>query len=438
MLKVAIIGAGSLTFTRRLLMDILAVPEFRDTEFRFMDINEENLEMATKVCRKMIDDNHIKATIISTLNRKKAIKNADYVLCVVRVGGEEAFQKDIEIPLKYGVSQCIGDTLGPGGIFYAMRTIPVLLDVAKDISEAGTNALLLNYSNPMAMNCWALRQTGGVKVIGLCHGVQNGHEQISKALNLPENEVEYIAAGINHQTWFIKVQHNGVNKLPDLLAAFENHPELSKMEPCRIDVLRRFGFYSTESNGHLSEYLPWYRKRGDQMERWIARDWYGGETGGYLREFREEGARFRDLYPKLLSGEADLIKLGERTKEHASYIIEALELGRTYRGHFNVENQNLITNLPNGCTIEIPCYVDQTGIHPLCIGDLPLACAATCRASVSVQEMAVEAALTGNKELVKQAVLHDPLTAAICTTDEIWSMCDEMFKALAAWMPQFE
>ena len=437
MLKIAIIGAGSLTFTRRLMMDILAVLEFRNTEFRFMDINEKNLEMTTNVCQKMIDDNHVKARIISTLSRKEAIKNADYVICVVRVGGEEAYQKDIKIPLKYGVSQCVGDTLGPGGVFYAMRTIPVLLDVAKDMREIAPNALLLNYSNPMAMNCWALRRAGGVKIIGLCHGVQHGHEQISQALNLPENEVDYIAAGINHQTWFVKVDHKGKNKLPDLLEAFENNPELSKMEPCRIDVLRRFGFYSTESNGHLSEYLPWYRKRGDQMNRWIAEEWYGGETGGYLREYREEGERFRELYPKLLSGEADLIKLGERTKEHASYIIEALELGRTYRGHFNVENQNLITNLPNDCTIEIPCYVDRTGIHPVYIGDLPLPCAATCRSSISVQEMAVEAALTGNKDLVKQAVLHDPLTSAICTTDEVWEMCDEMFEALAPWMPQF-
>jgi len=437
MLKIAIIGAGSLTFTRRLMMDILAVPEFRNTEFRFMDINEENLEMTTNVCQKMIDDNQVKARIISTLNREEAIKNADYILCVVRVGGEEAYQKDIEIPLKYGVSQCVGDTLGPGGIFYAMRTIPVLLDIAEDMRELAPNALLLNYSNPMAINCWALRREGGVKIIGLCHGVQHGHEQISKALNLPEGEVDYIAAGINHQTWFIKVDHKGENKLPDLLEAFENHPELSKMEPCRIDVLRRFGFYSTESNGHLSEYLPWYRKRGDQKNRWIAEEWYGGETGGYLREYREEGERFRELYPKLLSGEADLIKLGERTKEHASYIIEALELGRTYRGHFNVENCNLITNLPNGCIIEVPCYVDRTGIHTIYIGDLPLTCAATCRSSISVQEMAVEAALTGKKELVKQAVLHDPLTSAICTTDEVWEMCDKMFEALAPWMPQF-
>jgi len=223
-----------------------------------------------------------------------------------------------------------------------------------------------------------------------------------------------------------------------LLEAFENHPELAKKEPCRIDVLRRFGYYSTESNGHLSEYLPWYRKRPAEIGRWISDDsWIGGETGGYLRHCREKSDEYRALYPKLLSGEVDMIKLGDRTSEHASYILEALETGRPYRGHFNVGNHNLITNLAPGCTIEIPCYVDGNGINPAWVGNLPLACAASCQVSVNVQEMTVEAALTGDRELVKLAVLHDPLTGAVCSTEEVWTMCDEMFAALAPWMPQF-
>ncbi len=304
--------------------------------------------------------------------------------------------------------------------------------------QVAPNAILLNYSNPMAMNTWAVRRAGGVACLGLCHGVQHGHHQIAQALGLPQKEVDFIAAGINHQTWYIQVTHKGVDMLPFLLEAFENDPQLAEEEPCRIDVLRRFGYYSTESNGHLSEYLPWYRKRPDDMERWIYRgSWIGGETGGYLRHCREKSDEYRELYPKLMNGEIDLIKLGQRTTEHASYIIEALETGRVYRGHFNIENRGLITNLPDGCTIEIPCYVDGNGISPAWLGDLPLACAATCRVSISVQEMAVEAALTGDHELVKQAVLHDPLTGAVCTPEEVWAMCDEMFKALAPWMPQF-
>jgi alpha-galactosidase len=438
LIKIAMIGAGSIGFTRRLLMDLLAVPEFQDTQFRFMDIHEENLTMAATLCRHMISQNGLAATVTATTDRREAIAGADYVICTARVGGLEAFKHDIEIPLRYGVDQCVGDTLGPGGIFFALRTIPVLLDIAADMRELAPNALLLNYSNPMAMNTWALRRAGGVRVVGLCHGVQHSHTLISKALGIPQEEIDYIAAGINHQTWFVQVSHKGVDMLPNILPAMENNPDILEKEPCRIDVLRRFGYFSTESNGHLSEYLPWYRKRKDEIDKWIYQGkWIGGRTGGYLHHCIDRGVDYKEDYPKWLSGEKETIKLGQRSEEHGSYIIEALETGRTYRGHFNIENHGLITNLPDGCTIEIPGYVDRNGLHPTFVGDLPLACAATCRVSVSVQEMAVEAALTGNRELVKQAVLHDPLTAAVCTPDEVWSMVDEMFDALAPWLPQF-
>jgi alpha-galactosidase len=438
MLKIAMIGAGSVGFTRRLMMDILAVQEFRDTEFRLMDINEENLKMISTLCRHMITTNGLPATVVATSSQREAVKDADYVFCMARVGGLEAFQFDVEIPLKYGVDQCVGDTLGPGGVFFALRTIPVLLGLAKDMRELAPNALLLNYSNPMAMNTWALRRAGGIKVVGLCHGVQGGHKQIATVLGLPQEEVDFICAGINHQTWYIQVTHKGKNMLPYLAEAFEKHPELSKSEPCRIDVLKRFGYYSTESNGHLSEYLPWYRKRKEEIDQWIYPDvWIGGRTAGYLNHCRTKTEEYKEMYPKWLNGEAEYIKLGERSNEHGSYIIEALETGRAYRGHFNIENKGHITNLPNGSTVEIPCYVDGNGISPTFIGDLPLQCAATCRTSISVQEMAVQAALTGDRELVKLAVLHDPLTAAVCNTKEVWDMVDEMFEALAPWLPQF-
>ena len=438
MVRIAMIGAGSVGFTRRLLMDALAVEELRDTEFRFMDISEENLEMATNLCRKMIADNDLPARVCPTMNQREAIQGADYVLSTVRVGGLEAFAHDIEIPLKYGVDQCVGDTLAPGGVFYALRTIPVLLDIAKDIRELAPNALFLNYSNPMAMNSWAVRRAGGVFYVGLCHGVQGGHSLIARALGLPREEVGFVCAGINHQTWYIQVTHQGKDMLPFLLEAFENNPEIAGSEPARIDVMRRFGYFSTESNGHLSEYVPWYRKRPNEIDRWVYDGtWIGGPTGGYLNHCRKTRHEYKEKYPGWLSGELDSIKLGERSGEHATHIIEALETGRIYRGHLNVENRGLITNLPDGCTVEIPCYVDGNGIHPTFVGPLPPACAATDRASISVQEMAVEAALTGNRELAKLAVLHDPLTAAVCNTEEVWRMCDEMFEALAPWLPQF-
>ena len=438
MIRIAMIGAGSVGFTRKLLMDVLAVPELRDTEFRFMDISEENLEMVTNLCRKMIADNDLPATIVPTTSQREAIAGADYVMSVVRVGGLEAFGHDVEIPLKYGVDQCVADTLGPGGIFYALRSIPVLLDIAQDMRETAPRALFINYSNPMAMNSWAVRRAGGVFYVGLCHGVQGGHELIARALGLPSEEVDIVCAGINHQTWYVQVTHQGVDMTGKVLEAMENNPEIAEREPVRIDVLRRFGYFSTESNGHLSEYVPWYRKRPDEIHKWIYDGtWIGGRTAGYLNHCRESRDEYREMYPKWLSGEAEVIALGQRTTEHASHIIEALETGRTYRGHFNVGNTGLISNLPEGCTVELPCYVDRNGISPAWNGPLPMACAATCRVSVNVQEMAVEAALTGDRELAKLAVLHDPLTGAVCDPDEVWAMCDEMFEALAPWLPQF-
>ena len=437
--KIAMIGAGSVGFTSRLFPDILSVPEFRDSEFRLMDISRENLEMVGNLCSKTVTDNSLPTKVIATTDRKEALRGADYVISTVRVGGLEAFAHDIEIPLKYGVDQCVGDTLGPGGIFYALRTIPVLLDVARDMREVCPNALLLNYSNPMAMNCWALRRAGGVRIVGLCHGVQGGAWQIATALGVPYKELEFVCAGINHQTWFIKVMHKGKDLTDKVLDAFKANADLMKSEPLRIDVLERFGYYSTESNGHLSEYLPWYRKRGkEQMDRWIDYSvWAGGETGGYLRVCRESQDNYKKNYPKWLSGEKEMIKLGKRSGEHGSYIIEGLETGRRYWGCFNVENTGLITNLPDGCTVELPCIVDSNGIQPTFVGDLPMQCAATCRASISAQELTVEAALTGDKQLVKLALMHDPLTGAICTPDEIWAMADEMFEALRPWLPQF-
>ena len=439
MIRVAFIGAGSVGFTRRLLMDILAVPELQDTEFRLMDISAENLEMAKNLCAKMVEDNSLPAKVIATMDRKEALRDADYVITMVRVGGLEAFAHDIEIPLKYGVDQCVGDTLGPGGIFYALRTIPVLLDIAADMREVCPNALWLNYSNPMAMNTWAVRQAGGVKIIGLCHGVQGGAGQTANALGIPYGELEYVCAGINHQTWFIKVAHKGVDLTDMVLGAFKKDEGMMKSEKLRIDVLERFGYYSTESNGHLSEYLPWYRKGSDEQKaRWMDYSyWAGGETGGYLRVCREGREAYKEAYPKWMSGEMDQIPLGNRSAEHGSYIIEALETGRRYWGCFNMENTGLITNLPEGCTVELPCIVDSNGIQPTFIGDLPLQCAATCSASVNVQRMAVEAALTGDRNLARLAVLHDPLTSAVLTPDQVWAMVDEMFEALSPWLPQF-
>ena len=452
-IRIAMIGAGSIGFTRRLMADILAVPELQDTTFAFTDISDSNLEMVSQLCRRDVEANNLPATIETTVDRRRAIADADYVICTIRQGGLEAFQTDIDIPLKYGVDQCVGDTICAGGIMYAQRTIPALLDFCRDMREvARPDVLFLNYANPMAMNTWACNKYGGVRTVGLCHGVQGAHWQIASCIEhwakregllepdakLHRREVDVVAAGINHQTWFVKAQWRGQDMIPRLLELFEAHPTYPRTEKVRIDVLRRFGYYSTESNGHLSEYLPWYRKRTDEITRWIdLGSWINGETGGYLRVCTEGRNWFETDFPNWLKEPPPRFGPENRSEEHGSYIIEALETGRIYRGHFNVANQGHITNLPNGCTIEIPGYVDHNGINMPVVGDLPLACAATCSASVRVQEMGMEAAVHGDLMLLKQAMLHDPLVGAVCNPEEVWQMTDEMLVAQARWLPQY-
>jgi alpha-galactosidase len=452
-LKIAMIGAGSVGFTRRLMQDILAVPELKDTHFALMDISQHNLDMVKQLCERDIKSNSLPATVSGTLGQREAIQHADYVVCMIRQGGLEAFQLDIDIPLKYGIDQCVGDTICAGGIMYGQRTIPVLLNICKDIREvAKPNALFLNYSNPMAMNTWACNQYGGVKTIGLCHGVQHGHEQIASCIEywakregligdterVTRKDVDIICAGINHQTWYISVKWRGQDMTPKMLGLFENHPVYKHQEKVRIDVIRRFGYYSTESNGHLSEYLPWYRKRVEDIPGWIdMSNWIHGETGGYLRVCTEGRNWFENDFPNWLNESAPVISQENRSHEHGSYIIEGLETGRTYRGHFNIINQGHITNLPNGCVIEIPGYVDKNGINMPVVGDLPLACAATCSASVNVQKMSVEAAVHGDVMLLKQAMLHDPLVGAVCMPEEVWQLADEMLVAQAKWLPNY-
>lgn len=441
-IKIAMIGAGSVGFTRRLFRDILSVPELQDTHFALTDINKRNLDMVAQLCRKDIKNNKLPAVLTATTERRRALEGADYVLNVSRIGGLEAFQHDIEIPLKYGIDQCVGDTICAGGIMYGQRNIPCILDFCRDMREvAASDVLFLNYANPMAMNTWAALDYGGVRTIGLCHGVHGGWWQISQALGAEKmQDVQIIAAGINHQTWFIKILYQGREVTgEELLAAFERHPVFSKTEKVRIDVLRRFGYFSTESNGHLSEYLPWYRKRPAEIKRWIdLSSWINGETGGYLRVCTEERNWFATEFPRLLQTEDAPITATERSHEHGSYIIEALETGRCYRGHFNVRNHGAISNLPGDAVVEVPGYIDLTGVHIPRVGDLPLACAATCQASINVQRMAVQAAVHGDVTLLKQAMLHDPLVGAVCNPEEVWQLVDEMLVAQAKWLPQYK
>jgi alpha-galactosidase len=334
-----------------------------------------------------------------------------------------------------------------------VRTIAELLGICRDIRElARPGALLINYSNPMAMNTWACNRHGGVRTLGLCHGVQEAHRQIADCIThwarregllgaeekAPVGDVHVIASGINHQTWFVHAEWRGIDFIPKMLEIFEGHPTYPRTEKVRIDVLRRFGYYSTESNGHLSEYLPWYRKHTDRIAKWIDLGyWIHGETGGYLRECLENRDWFKHAFPQWLAEPPVDLASRARTHEHAGWIIEALETGRAYRGHFNTQNRGNIPNLPDDAVVEIPGYVDKTGIHFPVLPELPLACAATCSASIRVQQMGMEAAVRGDVTLLKQAMLHDPLVGAVCEPEEVWQMTDEMLVAQARWLPQY-
>ncbi|MFS0723196.1 alpha-glucosidase/alpha-galactosidase [Paenibacillus sp. 1P07SE] len=437
--KVAFIGAGSIGFTRGILRDLLSVPAFREIEVAFTDINAHNLEMVTELCQRDIRENGLSIQIQSTTDRREALKDAKYVLCTIRVGGLEAFATDVDIPLKYGVDQCVGDTLCAGGIMYGQRGIAEMLNICRDIREvAHSDVLLLNYANPMAMMTWACNKYGGVRTVGLCHGVQHGHKQIADVYGLEKKDVDIICAGINHQTWYIQIRHNGKDLTEGLLEAFERHEDFSRTEKVRIDMLRRFGYYSTESNGHLSEYVPWYRKRPEEINDWIdLGSWINGETGGYLRVCTEGRNWFETDFPNWLKDPAFEFKSEKRGNEHGSYIIEALETGTVYRGHFNVENRGVISNLPDDAIIEAPGYVDGNGISMPVVGDLPLGPAAVCNVSISVQRLAVEAAVKGDDKLLRQAFMMDPLVGAVCNPKEIWQMVDEMLVAQEQWLPQY-
>lgn len=456
---IAILGAGSITFTQKLVRDLLAVPEFGQEggiTLSLTDIDKTNLAHTTTLIRREIKANRFPVEVRSTTNRRRALEGARYILNLTRIGGLDAFRHDIEIPLRYGVDQCVGDTLCAGGIFYGQRNIPAILSFCKDIREVGErDALFLNYANPNAMNTWAALEHGKVPTVGLCHGVQFGHMQIASVIEhllngsrkptakgfvpVTPQEVDIICAGINHQTWYIQIRYKGVDWTPHMLEGFRTHPVYSKTEKVRIDMLQRFGYYSTESNGHLSEYLPWYRKRRDAIPAWSDdSEWIHGETGGYLRHCTVERARFEETVESLLRAEPVRIDDTHRSHEHGAFIIESLETGRPYRGHFNVRNESTITNLPPDAIIEAPGYVDRNGISIPRVGALPTGCAAVCNVSINVQRLAVEAAVTGDVQTLCQAMMLDPLVGAVCATPEIEAMTHGMLLAHEPWLPQYK
>jgi len=430
--KIAMIGAGSVIFTKTLMNDIMATPSLQDSEFALMSPTETKLRKMENFAKDVIKENRLPAKVWATTDRRKALEGSDYVIVTIQIGGMDAFQCDWEIPLKYGVDQCIGDSLGPGGIFRALRTIPVLVGIANDMKELCPNALLLNYANPMAACTWAISTVPGIQFVGLCHGVQTTLDLIAGYVGVPKEEIDYLAAGINHMAWFLKLEKDGKDLYPILREKFER-PEYYVNEKVRGEVFRHFGYFMTESTGHLSEYVPWFRKNKKALDLYCDQPDFGGASGAYYKYGRMLEEKFRTTDPLSIESK----KLEPRSAEYCSYIIEAKETGNIFRLNGNVRNDGYITNLPKGCCVEVPIFVDRTGLHPTVIGDLPPQLAALNMTNVIVQGLAVEAALTGDPERAAQAVAMDPLTAAVCTLYEAREMTREMLKAEAQWLPQF-
>lgn len=432
-MKIALIGAGSIVFAKTLLNDLMATPALAGATYALMSPTEIKLRRMETFANRMIKENSLTASVYATTDRRDAIRDADYIICMINVGGLEAFKLDLEIPLKYGVDQCIGDSLGPGGVFRGLRSIPVLAEMVKDIEEiAKPGAILLNYTNPMAACCYALGKVANVPYIGLCHGVQTTLDLISRYVNVPKTDIDYMAAGINHMGWFLKLEHKGNDLYPIFKANCEK-PDYYVNEKVRIEVMRHFGYFMTESTGHLSEYIPWFRSSERALKMYCDQPSFGGESAAYLKWTTHIAQKYGHI--DYLEYESPVLE--QRSAEYCSYILEAHETGVPFRLQGNIRNDGYITNLPQGCCVEVPVYVDREGLHPLRVGDLPVQCAALNQSNITVQTLAVEAGLSGDPERVMQAIAMDPLTSATCTLQEIRQMTFEMLEAEAQWLPQF-
>ena len=442
MSKIAFIGAGSVVFTRNLCSDILLTPALQASTISLMDIDATRLAQARDLVQALIDTRKLPARVEATTDRRAAIRGANYVITTFQQGGLEAYACDIATPRRYGVEQCVGDTLGPGGVFRALRTIPVLIELGRELDALAPDALLLNYVNPMAANCWAFDRATGRPHVGLCHSVQGTSEMLARWIDVPYDEVSYRCAGINHQAFFLEFRRGSEDLYPQLWQAIDD-PAISGQEPVRIDLMRHFGYFVTESSGHASEYVPYFRKSATMVdEELVPRftsehdHWFDfGRTGGYLRHCIERQALVQQDYARLIGGTRQ--PPTERTHEYGATIIEAIETNRPARVNGNVPNRDLIASLPPGCCVEVACLVDANGIQPTRVDGYPAQLAALNRTNINVHELIVEASLTGRREAVYHAVMLDPLTGAVCTLPQIHALVGEMLAEQERWLPQF-
>lgn len=434
--KITIIGAGSIKFTRKLVRDILTFPALADSTIVLMDINEYNLTMAKGAVDRIVQAGNYPAKIIATTDRVEALKGADGVLCTIQVGGIEELRVDLEIPMKYGVNINIGDTRGPSGIFRFLRTLPVMLDICKDIERYCPDAIFLNYTNPMAMLCRAMQGESKVKVTGLCHSVQFTSRMLARWIGAPIEEITYLCAGINHQAWFLEYRWNGKDAYPLIREAVSNN-DIYNEEQVRNEMFLHLDYYVTESSGHSSEYNAWFRKRADLLEKYCTHG-TGENPGLPLRVLAAAKNREQRRIDEFHTWKQQPIDL-KRGFEFASSIFNAtIGDGTIYEFNGNVRNFGLIDNLPVGCCVEVPVIASKRGFSPIHVGRLPEQLAILNKVNAQCEELAVEGALEGDPRKIFHAICYDPLTSAVLSLAEIKSMVDEMFKAGEKWLPQFK
>lgn len=439
MTKIAFIGAGSLGFTAELVRDILTFPLLQDATFALMDIHPGRLEWAKKGVEKLINAGGHPAKVEATLDRGEALRGADVVLTTILAGSTEVWRHDIEIPKKYGVDINVGDTRGPSGIFRFLRTINPMMDIVRDMERYCPGAVLLNYTNPMAMLVSAIQKQSFISTTGLCHSVQGTAMMLAEWIGVPYEEVDYLCAGINHQAWYLEFKRQGQDLYPSIHQAVTERPEVYNEEQVRNEMYLALGYYVTESSGHNSEYNWWFRKRPDLIAKYCTSGtgWNPGEYAYILKEYQENEATWQAQVEERLNQPITSEDL-QRGEEYAAYIINALMGGKPFRFNGNVRNTHLITNLPENACVEVPVLVDRAGFHPIHVGVLPPECALLTQLSSGIEEMAIQASIAGDPTMVYRAICHDPLTASVLSLAEIRQMTNDLFAQHKDFLPQFK
>lgn len=438
MTRITFIGAGSLGFTRGLVRDVLTFPSMRDAELVLMDIDAERLDFARRAVERIVELGKYPARVTATMDRAEALKGADAVLVTILANDLAVWRHDLEIPKKYGIDTNIGDTRGPSGIFRGLRTIPVMLDIARDMERYCPDAPMLNYTNPMVLLCRAIQHETNIKLVGLCHSVQGTAEMLARWIGAPMSEITYTCAGINHMAWYLDYKWQGKDAYPLIRQAVSERPEVYNEEQVRNEMFLALDYYTTESSGHHSEYNWWFRKRPDLLERYCTHGtgWNPGESLAIVTWYESRQDVWRDEARQWFEKETPISL--ERGHEYAASIIHALLGGEPFQFNGNVANTGLIDNLPQHACVEVPVWASRKGFESVRVGALPAQVAMLTGVTSQLEEMAVEGCLTGNPRLIYQAIAHDPLTASVLSLAEIRDMVNEMFAKNRDYLPTFK